>query len=206
LGGGNAWRTKSAEDQKRKNRELLLRIMICGVQMHMWAMQSLATKARAFLAVGAIVASILIAGLGSAVGLLVGDNDVRELLAGLPSWAFFILASCGFASIASILLSIHFSLRALRTTTVSMIGFQRFTRDGTNMDWEKLAEWINLTEDEIYKYVHHLFFVAMRSLMKDNSNMAKYADRGKNFLLVGLCLGFAFAVTALSLSFTLGVP
>lgn len=182
------------EDQKRKNRELLLKIMMVGVQMHMWAMQSLTTKARAFLAVGAIVASILIAGLGSAIGLLVGDTEVREILEGLPQWVLLALASCGIASIASILLSIHFSLRALKTITVSMIGFERFTRDGKNMDWEKLAEWIDLSEDEIYKYVHHLFFVAMRSLKKDNSSMAKHADRGKNFLLVGLCLGFIFAV------------
>ncbi len=46
----------------------------------------------------------------------------------------------------------------------------------------------------------------MRSLKKDNSRMAKQADRGKNFLLVGLCLGFAFAIAALSLSFALGGP
>ncbi len=110
--------------------------MMAGVQMHMWAMQSLTTKARAFLAVGAIVASILIAGLGSAVGLLVGNAEVRGLLEGLPAWALLALASCGVASIASILLSIHFSLRALKTVTVSMIGFERFTRDGRNMDWE----------------------------------------------------------------------
>jgi len=58
--------------QTRRNRELLLRVMMDGVRTHMWAMQGITVKARAYLAVGAIVAGILIAASGAQPGLLPG--------------------------------------------------------------------------------------------------------------------------------------
>lgn len=194
------------DEQKRRNRELLLKTMMDGVRVHMWATQSLATKARAFLAVGGIVAGILVAGLGTAVGLLADDPGILGALLGIPTWALVTLASCGIGSIASMLLSIYYSLRALKTTAVSSIGFEPFAHeDGESMDWEKLAIWVDMAEDEIYKYVLHLYFVAMKSLKKDNMKIANYANRGKTFFFASLCSGFVFAVSTLSLSLALGV-
>lgn len=196
----------SADAQKQKNRELLLKMMMDGARVHMWAMQSLAIKARAFLAVGAIVAGILVAGLGTAVGLLADDPGILGALLEIPAWALTILASCGIGSIVSMLLSIYYSLRALKTIAVSAIGFEPFAQEGEeSMDWEKLAKWADMAEDEIYKCVLHLCFVAMKSLKKDNSKMANYANRGKTLFFVSLCAGFTFAVAALSLSLAMGV-
>lgn len=177
-----------------------------GVRMHMWAMQGVATKTRAYLAVGAIVASILIAGLGSAAGLVAGDRMAYEFLGRLPPWALVALCACGVGSIASILASICCSLSALRIVTVSMIGHERFTRDGENMDWEKLAGWIDMDEDEIYKHVHNLYFLAMKSMARDDRRVARRANQGRSFLLVGLCLGFASAVASFALAIAAGVP
>lgn len=194
------------DDQRRKNRELLLKMMMDGVRVHMWAMQSLAIKARAFLAVGSIVAGILVAGLGTAVGLLADDPEILRAFLGIPTWALVTLGSCGVGSIASMLLSIYHSLRALKTIAVSSIGFEPFAHeDGESMDWEKLARWVDMTEDEIYKYVLHLYFVAMRSLKKDNTKIANHANRGKTLFFFSLCSGFVFAVSTLSLSLALGI-
>lgn len=199
-------KASGVNEQRRKNRELLLKMMMDGVKVHMWAMQSLAVKARAFLAVGAIVAGILVAGLGTAVGLLADDPGILGALLGIPTWALATLGCCGVGSISSMLLSIYYSLRALKTITISSIGFEPFTReDNDDMDWEKLSTWVNMTEDEIYKYVLHLYFVAMKSLKKDNIKIANYANRGKALFFVSLCSGFAFAVSTLSLSLALGV-
>jgi len=192
--------------QTRRNRELLLRVMMDGVRMHMWAMQGITVKARAYLAVGAIVAGILIAGLGSAAGLVAGNHTAYEFLARLPTWALVVLCSCAVASIASILVSICFSLSALRVVKVSMIGYERFTRDGESMDWEKLAGWVDMEEDEIYKHVHNLYFLSMKSMAKDDAMVADRANRGRSFLLVGPCLGFASAVAAFALSVVAGAP
>jgi len=180
--------------------------MIDGVRIHMWAMQSLAIKARAFLAVGAIVAGILIAGLGTAVGLLAGDSGIPGLLRGIPTWALTALGVCGVGSIVSMLVSIYYSLRALKTISVSAIGFEPFARDGgESMDWEKLARWVNMTEDEIYKYVLNLYFVAMRSLKKDNSKIAAYARKGKICFFASLCTGSAVAVATLAIMAAPGI-
>lgn len=46
--------------------------MMDGARMHMWEMQSITNKTRSYLTVGAIVASILIAGFGSAAGIVAG--------------------------------------------------------------------------------------------------------------------------------------
>jgi len=87
-----------------------------------------------------------------------------------------------------------------------MIGYERFTRDGESMDWEKLAGWVDMEEDEIYKHVHNLYFLSMKSMAKDDAMVADHANRGRNFLLVGLCLGFASAVAAFALSVVAGAP
>jgi len=192
--------------QRRRNRELLLRVMMDGVQMHMWAMQSITVKTRAYLAVGAIVAGILIAGLGSAVGLTAGNPGAYELLGRIPTWVLVALCSCGVASITSILVSIRFSLSALRIATLSMIGYERFTRDGESMDWETLARWVDMDEDEIYKHVHNLYFLTMKSMTRDDHRVADHANQGKRFLFAGLCMGFASAVAAFALSVVAGAP
>lgn len=159
--------------QKRRNRELLPRVMVDGARMRMWAMQGAATKARAHLAVGATVASMLIAGLGSAAGLVAGDRMAYEFLGRLPPWVLVALCACGVAGIASILASIFCSLSALRITTVSMIGHERFTRDGETMDWEKLARWAGMDEDEIYKHIHNLYFLAMKGMARDDRRVVR---------------------------------
>lgn len=194
------------EDQEGKNRELLRKVMTDGVQVHLWVLQSLTIKARAFLAVGAIVAGILIAGLGSAVGLLASDPGAPGFLWRLPTWALVILGSCGVGSITAILFSIYFSLCALRTITVSSISYEPFTSDGENMDWEKLRRWVGMPEEEIYKHVHSLYFDSMKSLKRYNSRIADHTNRGKAFLFGGLCAGFAVSVTTLALSLVMGVP
>lgn len=65
---------------------------------------------------------------------------------------------------------------------------------------------MGLEEDEIYKHVHNLYFLAMKSMTKDDDLVADRATMGKNFLLVGLCLGFASAVAAFALSVVAGAP
>lgn len=147
--------------------------MVDGARMRMWAMQGVATKTRAHLAVGATVASMLIAGLGSAAGLVAGDRMAHGFLGRLPPWALAALCACGAAGMASILAPIFCPPSAPKIATVLMIGNEGLARDGEAMDWEKLARWAGMDGDETHRRIHNLCFLAMKGMASDGRRVAR---------------------------------
>jgi len=194
------------EGQRGKNRRLLHEVLRDGVQTHMWAVQNIGSRTKTFLAVGAIVAGILIAGLGNSIGVIASAPGGPELLRALPVCLLVFLAACGIASISSILLSMYYSVRALKNMHITVTGLAPFSSDGKTLDWELLERWVDLPEDEIYKHVHNYYIGAAERLKRNGAEIAADSHRGRLFLMIGLAAGATLAIATIITAVVLVAP
>jgi len=191
----------AGDDPDGRSDDLLTDALKSSIRPHQWAVSNLTSKAKSSLAAGAVVLGIAPTGIMGFSGLPGGDG-VFHTLESIQPGAGHAAFSPALASPAMLSLSIHFSVRAIRTVKVIIpVGYSVFTGTGKGsgeIDDSVLEAWAPLPRKEMRKKVNRGYAEGIRSLEKNADAAARGTGRGQHFLRLGLLSGAAASAIALA--------
>jgi len=180
---------------------LLTDVLKSSIRSHQWSASNLTSKAKSSLAAGAVVLSIALTGMIGFSGLLGGDGVFRALESTQPG-AGYAVYSLALASLVLLSISIHFSVRALRTVKIVIPAVYRiFTGAGKRsekVDENVLEGWESLPKKEMRRKINLAYIEEIKSLEKNATTVARDTGRGQHFLRLGLLSGVAASVIVLA--------
>lgn len=181
--------------------DLFTDVLKSSIRSHQWSAANLTSKAKSSLAAGAVVLGIALTGIIGFSGLL-GEDGVIKTLESVQPGAGYAVFSFALASLTFLSLSIHSSVRALRTVKIAVpVVYRAFThrkdRSG-KIDENVLEAWASLPKKVLRKKIHLAFVKAIKSLEKNADAAARDTGRGQSFLRLGLLSGVAASVTVLA--------
>jgi len=170
---------------------------------------NLTSKAKSSLASGAVVLGIALTGIIGFSGLPGSDGVFGALESTQPGAGYAVL-SLAPASLAMLSLSIHFSVRALRTARIMIPAVYRiFTGTGKRsekVDENVLEGWESLPRKEMRRKINLAYIEEIKSLEKNATTMARDTGRGQRFLGLGMLSGVAASVIVLAAQLAGGAP
>lgn len=181
--------------------DLFTDVLKGSIRSHQWSASNLTSKAKSSLAAGAVVLGIALTGIMGFSGLLGGDGVFRTLEATQPG-AGYATFSLALASLVMLSLSIHFSVRALRTVKITIpVVYRAFTHKkdtSGKLDENILEAWASLPKKALRKKIHRAYMEEIKSLEKNADAAARDTGRGQHFLRLGLMSGVAASVIVLA--------
>ncbi len=193
-----------AELPINENREAILRIMRDSIMVQLWAIKSLNAKARAVLAADAIILGVLITGIGISTGIS-GDQSLAALWT-LSTLGVVLITIAAVVSIAMILTSMYFCIRALKIIKVVKFNIIPFIKDNGDINVEKLEWCTRLKEEDVYKFACDFYISSIKVLEADNHSLASNTSKCQTWLFLGLLLGSIVVVVTFVLSLAASAP
>lgn len=199
----------AGEDPDDRSDDLLTDALKSSIRSHQWAASNLTSKAKSSLAAGAVVLGIALTGIIGLSGLLGGDGVIGTLESAQPG-AGYAVFSLALASLTFLSLSIHFSVRAMRTVKITIpIGYEAFINKkdkSGKLDENVLEAWASLPKKVMRKKIRRAYMDELKSLETNADAMARDTGRGQHFLRLGLFSGVAASVIVLAAQLAASAP
>ena len=175
-----------------------------SIMVQLWAIKSLNAKARAVLAADAIILGVLITGIGISTGIS-GDQSLAALWT-LSTLGVVLITIAAVVSIAMILTSMYFCIRALKIIKVVKFNIIPFIKDNGDINVEKLEWCTRLKEEDVYKFACDFYISSIKVLEADNHSLASNTSKCQTWLFLGLLLGSIVVVVTFVLSLAASAP
>ncbi|RNJ75065.1 MAG: hypothetical protein EB824_02305, partial [Thaumarchaeota archaeon S15] len=154
-----------------------------SIRSHQWSASNLTSKAKSSLAAGAVVLGIALTGIMGFSGLLGGDGVFLTLESLHPGVGYSVFLSA-LASLVLLSLSIHFSVRALRTVKIMIpVVYRVFTGTGKRseeIDEDVLEAWESMSKKEMRRKINLAYIDEIKSLEKNAVATARDTSRGQS--------------------------
>ncbi|MDD9814008.1 MAG: hypothetical protein OXU37_07090 [Thaumarchaeota archaeon] len=197
----------AGEDQDDRSDDLFTDVLKSSIRSHQWSASNLTSKAKSSLAAGAVVLGIALTGIMGFSGLLGGDGVFLTLESLHPGVGYSVLLSA-LASLVLLSLSIHFSVRALRTVKIMIpVVYRVFTGTGKRseeIDEDVLEAWESMSKKEMRRKINLAYIDEIKSLEKHADAMARDTGRGQRLLRLGLLSGVTASVIVLAAQLAAG--
>ena len=197
----------AGDDPDDRSDALFTDVLKSSIRSHQWSASNLTSKAKSSLAAGAVVLSIAFTGLIGFSGILGGDGVFRTLESTQPG-AGYAVFSLALACLATLSLSIHFSVRALRTVKIMIpVVYRTFTATGKRseeIDEDVLEAWESMPKKEMHRKINLAYIDEIKSLEKHADAMARDTGRGQRLLRLGLLSGVTASVIVLAAQLAAG--